>query len=141
VRAGLTEQQPWRRQTPSGGRRTEHRSSRHRQQHEHRPISSWCDRAMSVSCCCRAFAFDPRGRCLLLGPGDSRSLSVDGGRGSRCNSERLFLCSLRVEGTSPRHGTAKHAARETSTFTWDQPMGVNANQWKFHVSDLRCVSK
>ena len=38
--AGLTEQQPWRRQTPRGGRRTEHSSSRHRQQHEHRPISS-----------------------------------------------------------------------------------------------------
>jgi len=36
---GLTEQQPWRRQTPRGGSRTEHRSSRHRQQHEHRPIS------------------------------------------------------------------------------------------------------
>ncbi|WVZ49755.1 hypothetical protein U9M48_001084 [Paspalum notatum var. saurae] len=37
----LTEQQPWRRQTPRGGRRTEQSSSRHRQQHEHRPpISS-----------------------------------------------------------------------------------------------------
>lgn len=90
--AGLTEQQPWRRQTPRGGSRTEHRSSRHRQQHPISSPSSSCGRPVGDSL--------PR----ILGRCSARSLARFGefGDGERTP---LAVSSRRAEGTrnSLRH--------------------------------------
>jgi hypothetical protein len=77
--AGLTEQQPWRRQTPRGGSRTEHRSSRHRQQHPISSPSSSCGRPVGDSL--------PR----ILGRCSARSLASGS---SEMGNERLWLFLL-----------------------------------------------